>query len=123
MVEHAICIKCGEEKNFPVDRCGSCRFIPRAVDEKRKSYYLSEYRFSDAEHMQRWLEDLEAIAARLKKSEPFAYDAGELDRMDAVEAAVIAEGKSWRPMFRYFLLPAVLLVVLWGAVLLLKLSK
>jgi hypothetical protein len=47
---------------------------PDHQDEMLKSLYLSEHRFSGGAQRERWLVDLESVAARLKAEQPFDYD-------------------------------------------------
>lgn len=125
MVEHALCIKCGEEKAHPYDRCGCCKLTPATEEEKMKSIYLSEYRYSDGDQMEKWLEELESVARRLQRSEPFDYDSKELKRLAVVEAALkaVPASAAWKALFRFFLPGIILLTVLWGIIIFLKLSK
>jgi hypothetical protein len=125
MVEHAICFKCGEEKAHPYDRCGCCKLTPIKEEEKMKSLYLSEYRFSDGDRMEKWLEELESVTPRLQRSEPLDYDLEELKRMAVVDAELkaVPASAAWKALFRFFLPGIILLTVLWGIIIFLRLSK
>jgi hypothetical protein len=122
MIEHAICIACGEEKAHPFDPCGACKLTPAPGEQQIKSLYLSEYRYSDGEQMEKWLDELESIAAQLQRSQSFDYDPSELKRMAAVDARIraIPPSAAWGALFRFFLPAIILLAALWGIVFVLR---
>lgn len=126
MIEHAICIRCGAEKAHPYDRCGDCRFEPaRDSDDIAESLYLSEFRFSEPDAIERWLGELEAIAERLRRRESYHVEPAELQRMRSVAVSLASQPASvaYKALLRYFLPALVLLALVWGMYVWLRLSR
>jgi hypothetical protein len=126
MVEHAICIRCGAEKAHPYDRCGDCRFAPaRDSEDSARSLYLSEFRFSEPDAMERWLGELESVAERLRRGESYQFESAEVQRMRSIAVALASQPASvaYKALFRFFFPALVLLAVIWGLYLWLRLSR
>lgn len=126
MIEHAICIRCGAEKAHPFDRCGDCHFEPTPdSDDAVRSLYFSEYRFSDPDAMERWLEELESIAPKVKQGAAYEFDSAELKRLHSVARALAAQpaAAANKALLRFFAPAIALLVVLFGLYLWLRLSR
>lgn len=114
MTEHAICIRCGAGKAHPVSRCGACSFKPAhsSIDLAR-SFYLSEFRFSGPIEVERWLVELDLVAARLRRGEPYEYDSAELERMQSLAQSPASRRATlaYKSLCR-FLIPGLLLLIL-----------
>lgn len=104
-----ICIRCGEEKKQPWQKCPRCGFDP-STDEAGlvKSVYLSTGRYEDPDDQSRYEIELRRIAEAIKNGRNVEYDAAELERLRQQEQAV-EHFSPWGPLFRLFL-PAILFI-------------
>jgi len=126
MIEHAICIRCGADKSHPVSRCGACSFRPaRSSIDLARSFYLSEFRFSAPIEIEKWLADLDLIAAQLRRGEPYEYDPAELERMNSFALSPASRRATIvYKAFCRFLIPGLLTLIFLVALFLwLKLAK
>lgn len=108
----AICIRCGEQKRMPWQRCSNCGFDPaKSEDSLVKSVYLSTGRFNEQSKKEQYIEDLLKCSRDIKDGGSIEYDPRELFRLRAQKEALngIPISEAWRSVARLFL-PVLLLV-------------
>lgn len=115
----AICLKCGEEKNFPWENCSSCNFIPSGSD-LIKSVYLSQGRFDDEKMQNEYKEELKKYSLQIKKNVKIRYDKNELKRLGKEKIIIEKFNPSIFSILFNFFLPSVILFFLIVLLLVLK---
>lgn len=119
---HAACLKCGEGKDAPHDRCSWCGYQPVGDDDLVKSVYLSLGRYDTQSERSQYAHELERIAQQIRIGHSPIFDAVELVRLQKQRLDV--ETVDDLGVLRYlihFLLPGILIVAgLFGVLAVLK---
>jgi predicted ATP-dependent serine protease len=109
----AVCIRCGNIKRNPSGQCAVCHFQPREAEDKARSLILSTAYEIDGEYRGKTKDELQAIAASIKKGQQYSFEDSEIrsvveyaDRVLAVPAKRLAiDGLRW-------LLPPILVLAM-----------
>ena len=78
----AICMKCGNRKKTPFQRCRVCGFLPSLKDDLVKSVYLSTRRYEAPEQQQSYLPELEQASRVLAAGGSVHFVSEELGRLN-----------------------------------------
>jgi hypothetical protein len=116
----SICIKCGSNKRRPHEKCRQCGFVPRTMEEKAQSLYLSRGVFSEEQRIEhpdfvpgdfsenRLLE----ISRQISGGQPYAYSAERLNKL--LSQGAMVHSVTWNNIIWYlfrFFAPAVAVIV------------
>jgi hypothetical protein len=113
----AICVRCGNKKSTPWEKCGRCDCDPsRDEDTLVKSVYLSVGRFREPNAKARYRTDLDRISDALEAGEQPTFQEGELARLKAEKAFVesVRPSVAWAAILRLFLPALGFLMLLFG---------
>jgi hypothetical protein len=122
----AICIRCGNKKSTPWEKCGRCGYDPsRDEDALVKSVYLSVGRFRESAAKDRYRTNLDQIGEALEAGEQPAFQESELARLKAEKAFVesVRPSAAWAAILRLFLPAVGLLILLFGIAYMIRLLK
>ena len=106
----AICVRCGNKKSTPWEKCGRCGCDPnRDEDALVKSVYLSVGRVREPDAKARYRTDLDRIGEALQAGEQPTFPESELARLKAEKAFVesVRPSAAWAAILRQFCLPLV----------------
>ena len=114
----AICLRCGNRKKAPWERCKRCGYDPTANDEESlvKSVYLSVGRFADLTDKERYRKELDQIAGDIERGDHPVFIESELVRLRAqrITTERIPSSAAWGAVLRLFLPAVGLLLLLFG---------
>ena len=85
----AICIRCGQAKDFPWRPCSACGLDPQGDEATMvKSVYLSIGRFENEAEQRAWELELAILAEQIRRGGGVEFDKQELTRLLAQKHAV-----------------------------------
>lgn len=109
---NAICLKCGDWKSNPLDRCSSCGFVPHpGSDDEVKSVYLSVGRFEDEDERNQYKSELGKIRDSIRSGKAISFDENEMVRLKEQRHFIrsTSPASAWKAVLKLFL-PAVLIL-------------
>jgi len=105
----AICLRCGNSKTMPWEKCARCGYDPSDDEEAMvKSVYLSLGRFAESSDIARYRLELDQLGAALQRGEEVLFEQPEIERLKAQQALIgkVPRSVVWGAVLRLFL-PAV----------------
>lgn len=123
----AICLRCGNRKKAPWEKCNRCGYDPSGDEEAViRSVYLSVGRFAESERKAAYRAELDRLGLALERGEQLMFPDAELARLRAEKKLFnsIPRSAVWRAVLRHFL-PAIglLLLLLYVAACVLRNSR
>ena len=121
----AICLRCGNQKRAPWEKCNRCGYDPSGDEEALiRSVYLSVGRFAESERKATYRTELDRMGLVLERGEQLMFPEAELVRLRAEKKLFnsIPRSAVWGAVLRLFLPAIGLLLLLFVAAYLLRAS-
>lgn len=119
---HAICLRCGETKDAPDEKCGGCGYHPKDNESLVKSVYLSIGRYDAPAKQMEYRYELQKLAKQIREGNIVAFDSVEIIRLQKqkIEVETVSDLGGVRYLTKVFLPGFLFLLLLLGVLVALK---